>query len=1258
MPFSDLSPHNEELQKISQALWEHAKGAGVDPQLFPLLQGVFNWREYLLHQSSPEATEALTQYLRTMGYMPNSVSAAVRGSPELIGQTTDRIVHDLINGSLNATQLTKEEPVALKALYPDLTKPQIELLQRIVTQSVNLHALDVSSLVQQLPFPVTQVNFFGRFLAGGCDTPERAARHLQVANPFLIRMRSLFEGLAHNTLHFIQLELLTPNESGNKQQTAAEKKQASEAQRLALDIVHATVNNCADFYKDIRSPSTPKLRCIMMPPLPDLSWGHIDRKQWPELAVAVFDWLCSGRKENPLLHSKSLTSSREALAVKYATQLETAKKELRTLEDKAPSETAPAGGRRKHQHEARRIQVKIERIESNLEDLNDERDLIVPIIRQLEHQDEGLRMYHTRRFRKEIEAAQAAGTRPVLSFFGHVQQDAFGSMLELLELAYNAPRDLRASPSVAFFRQSAFLLNSSAAERLSNPRSKSQHTIYEHHLRTFTIDTSEINASVRCLISGILPKREDPKLSMLTDLIASHVAPPGIQLGKQLTLLVEKASGKRNPSAEDIISYTFEHRSTMSQEQLFTLLNALHELNIPTLPESARKISAERFKHPTSILRAFEVYARHYRPNKLGDLPEIFTSRASFDDYLASGIDAFGVEPEVTLLQKHLTERGIVAVVDGTNYHPELDASIGATGDKLQKSDAEKTTEVWGDYVRPSERVVRALAVRMMEGDVHPDLRNSTLAGIAPPDKVSQVQQKLIKKFYGIDIDINPDLSKINQVLADLKIHDDKTILVIDAHTIKDLEQYRQFIGLLERYQIKIVLRTREAFPGIPLVNLQPFLENSLTSRIMSDATRLQAKLDLAQPLDATVVQFAVQQVQRCRQPQADPLNLTLQVLHGAAAHARLHPDRTMTEQDVVSALPSIFHLPDGQQMRLRINAIDSFVARAPLQVLGQEQAIRKIGDKVTSHILGMRDPTRPLTLLIPGPTGVGKTELMMFIARICDIPFFMVEGAEFSEEHTVSRLVGSPTGYQGPDEGILYTFLKDNSVGLVFIDEIEKMHPNVYQALMNFFDKATLTAGNGQTISRPGFIIVGASNAGADKLTRDMDIRQVKEILSEAFIDRLGRPRPELVRRFDPIVMAAVEESAFKQMLHNSIDSIGSRPGFVNANLRLLGFDDAAVELLYKKSREVCEFNEKAFAGSGRIGFGPQSAPAQSGLFYDMRHVGRALDELAGESLRQMALTQYETGAHSLRGKPLRVRFVGDLQHEKISVVPVADVG
>jgi MoxR-like ATPase len=1254
MSFTDLATSSPEITKRRAETAATATREGISPALLPLFAGVVKWRDLLIAPQDSQGRDDLLKAYKAMGYLPSALAssgAALTGDVTIIEPTSRQIIDDLAAGRIKLAQIIETQPLEFKArFYPNLSQPQIRLLQAIVSQEAHLHSLDVSTLVKQLPFPITQNNFFGRFLAGGCETPDRASRHLQLAIPFLVRMRSLFEGLNAPILNFLKIDIMSSQDGSGPQ--SQQKRIPTETQRNAIDIIHAAVNHSWDFFGRTDTDASQRLACIPVPRLPNIQAEHIDKKRWNELGVALYDWLLFGSRENELLHTQRLAPQREALVAQYKQKLADTEASLPALEKDAGRSDLGTKEKRAIEADIRRARTTIERLEKDIHRLDEERKLIIPIIAQL---DLWLTQNpHLRAFRADVKKAHAAGYRIVFSFLLHPKVEKPGTLLKFFELAFNASPKFAQHPAAKLLKNSSYLVTDEIAEALCSSHSRRAEMLNDLHLREFEVDVAELNGSAKFLIAGILPRREDPKLQLLIDVIANSLNVPGIQSTSELSALVKQATGRRELSAKDLLDYAFERLPSMDQDELFQVLHALHRLKIARLSPRAAEISLERFKHPPHILSSFELFSTRYRPNKLGPCPEIFRDRAAFADYLDIGIDAMGVQPELLAVQQHLQTRGIVALVDGTNYHPELDTEIGATGDKVTKGDSTRTNEVWGDYVRPSERLIRALSLRLMEGDVAEELRNSSLLGVIQPDLATQVQAKMVKKFYGITIDTNPDLAAINQLLADLKIHDDKTILVVDATAITDMEQYRDFLNLLEKYQIKIILRTREPFPGIPQVNIQPFLEDSITERILADADPLQRKLELNAPVDRSVVAFAAKQVQRCRAPQADPLNLTLQVLNTAAAHARLHPDKTITEQDVIVALAPIFHLPDGQQMRLRIDAIESFMRRAPLQILGQETAIRKIGDKVKSHILGMRDPTRPLTLLVPGPTGVGKTELMMYIARACDLPFFMVEGAEFSEEHTVSKLVGSPSGYVGPDKGTLYTFADENGVGVVFIDEIEKMHPSVYQALMNFFDKATLTAGDGETISRPGFIIVGASNAGADRLTRSMSIREVKKILEESFVDRLGRPRPELVRRFDPVVMHAIDESAFKKMIHASIDAIGGRPGFVNANMRLIDFDEAAAKLLYDKSREVCQFNEKAIGRTGQIGFVSDKAVAESGLFYDMRHVSRALDELAGESLREMALAQYASGAFASRGRAKHVRLVGDLSRERIELVAV----
>jgi hypothetical protein len=263
-----------------------------------------------------------------------------------------------------------------------------------------------------------------------------------------------------------------------------------------------------------------------------------------------------------------------------------------------------------------------------------------------------------------------------------------------------------------------------------------------------------------------------------------------------------------------------------------------------------------------------------------------------------------------------------------------------------------------------------------------------------------------------------------------------------------------------------------------------------------------------------------------------------------------------------------------------------------------------------------------------------------------------------------VARLIGSPSGYVGPDKGILYVFSEENASAIVFFDEIEKMHPDVYTALMNYFDAGVLTAGNGETVRRPGHVIVGAANAGAERLHRLMSEREVKDVLAEAFTDRQGNKRPELVRRFEAVPMLALEKEHFVAVLRAGLEALGKRFGFINANLRLVGAEDGAVDLLYEASREVCAFSED---GLKRFGFAPTAVsgvrvltPAQIGeqpeLFFDMRHVSRAFEQLGGESVRQFAEEQYARGWHRRRGQPRKVKIVGDPARGRVVLVDVKE--
>src|SRR5262249_53698549 len=240
----------------------------------------------------------------------------------------------------------------------------------------------------------------------------------------------------------------------------------------------------------------------------------------------------------------------------------------------------------------------------------------------------------------------------------------------------------------------------------------------------------------------------------------------------------------------------------------------------------------------------------------------------------------------------------------------------------------------------PHERVVRSFECRRMGGGVHDWLRGYSLVCVSQPDKIDKILERLYRKFLGIDTNPTPDLRLINKVLSDLTLHDENLILVVDAESVKDLEQYRQFVGLLQRYHIKVILRMREPLPGLPQVLIQPFMDDEVPDRLLAEEPALRSKLGLEEPIGREIFEFTAALVKRTRRPDQDNLNLVLHTLNGASQHARMEGFRDLTEQDIAAAAPSIFHLPDGEQVRHRKTAVDKFLARAPFEVMGQEQAI------------------------------------------------------------------------------------------------------------------------------------------------------------------------------------------------------------------------------------------------------------------------------------------------------------------------------
>jgi len=154
--------------------------------------------------------------------------------------------------------------------------------------------------------------------------------------------------------------------------------------------------------------------------------------------------------------------------------------------------------------------------------------------------------------------------------------------------------------------------------------------------------------------------------------------------------------------------------------------------------------------------------------------------------------------------------------------------------------------------------------------------------------------------------------------------------------------------------------------------------------------------------------------------------------------------------------------------------------------IYGQDNAIAELTAAIKLSRSGLRDPERPIgSFLFSGPTGVGKTELAKQLARVMGVEFLRFDMSEYSEKHTVSRLIGAPPGYVGFEQGGLLTdAVRKSPYAVVVLDEIEKAHPDLFNILLQVMDHATLTDNNGRKADFRHVVLILTTNAGAREMS------------------------------------------------------------------------------------------------------------------------------------------------------------------------------
>ncbi len=192
-------------------------------------------------------------------------------------------------------------------------------------------------------------------------------------------------------------------------------------------------------------------------------------------------------------------------------------------------------------------------------------------------------------------------------------------------------------------------------------------------------------------------------------------------------------------------------------------------------------------------------------------------------------------------------------------------------------------------------------------------------------------------------------------------------------------------------------------------------------------------------------------------------------------------------------------------------------------RLIGQRKAVRAVSDAVRRSRAGISDPNRPTgSFLFLGPTGVGKTELAKALAEFLfddERAMIRIDMSEYSEKHSVARLVGAPPGYIGYEEGGQLTeAVRRRPYSVVLLDEVEKAHPEVFDILLQVLDDGRLTDGQGRTVDFRNVLLILTSNLGSQFLadqTLDVDTKResVMNLVRRSF-------KPEFLNRLDEIVL------------------------------------------------------------------------------------------------------------------------------------------
>ncbi|MCP3144422.1 ATP-dependent Clp protease ATP-binding subunit ClpA [Pyxidicoccus xibeiensis] len=350
-----------------------------------------------------------------------------------------------------------------------------------------------------------------------------------------------------------------------------------------------------------------------------------------------------------------------------------------------------------------------------------------------------------------------------------------------------------------------------------------------------------------------------------------------------------------------------------------------------------------------------------------------------------------------------------------------------------------------------------------------------------------------------------------------------------------------------------------------------------------------------------------------------------IDVIDETGAAERLKPEgkrtNTVTGADVEAVVAKMAKIPAKSVSASEGVQLQNLEKELQAVIFGQDSAIKDLVSAIKLARSGLRAPEKPIgSFLFSGPTGVGKTELAKQLAQTLGVEFLRFDMSEYSEKHTVSRLIGAPPGYVGFDQGGLLTdAVRKHPYAVLVLDEIEKAHPDLFNILLQVMDHATLTDNNGRKADFRNIVVILTTNAGAQEMsTKAIGFGDLQKAADGS------RAKKAIERTFTP---------EFRNRLDGWILFSGLPPEII---LKVVDKEVRLLQKMLDEKKVKLELTPAARAWLAEHGYDPafgarpmarlvdnslKKPLAEALLFGDLKNGGVARYDVEGDSLKLQAV-------------------------------------